>query len=265
MVNIDTVYQKVLTLANKEQRGYITPQEFNLMADKAQMEIFENYFHDMKMAYLKPKNESVYSDDMEILSEKMQVFRAKDLNNNIITGDGTGSSTNVISLSNLQVPIYRIDSIVYNWTKDLTFNDNTADPPEIISSSTTYHQSEVLELTKKENNLAESHPLTKATKSRPTFVRHGNNTIRFYPVPGPNDSLSFYYWRKPTSPRWGYVVANSKALYNLNTSMNFEIHASEEENLVTRILALSGVIINNPGLVQIAMADKVSTKQDQND
>ena len=47
--------------------------------------------------------------------------------------------------------------------------------------------------------------------------------------------------------------------------MNFEIHASEEENLVTRILALSGVIINNPGLVQIAMADKVSTKQDQND
>ena len=219
----------------------------------------------MKMAYLKPKNESVYSDDMEILSEKMQVFRAKDLNNNIITGDGTGSSTNVISLSNLQVPIYRLDSIVYNWTKDLTFYDNTADPPEIISSSTTYHQSEVLELTKKENNLAESHPLTKATKSRPTFVRHGNNTIRFYPVPGPNDSLSFYYWRKPTSPRWGYVVANSKALYNLNTSMNFEIHASEEENLVTRILALSGVIINNPGLVQIAMADKVSTKQDQND
>ena len=38
-VSIDTVYQKVLALANKEQRGYITPQEFNLMAHKAQMEI----------------------------------------------------------------------------------------------------------------------------------------------------------------------------------------------------------------------------------
>ena len=36
-VNIDTVYQKVLALANKEQRGYITPQEFNIMADKDQM------------------------------------------------------------------------------------------------------------------------------------------------------------------------------------------------------------------------------------
>ena len=35
-ISIDTVYQKVLALANKEQRGYITPQEFNLLADKAQ-------------------------------------------------------------------------------------------------------------------------------------------------------------------------------------------------------------------------------------
>ena len=29
MVSIDTVYQRVLALANKEQRGYITPQYFN--------------------------------------------------------------------------------------------------------------------------------------------------------------------------------------------------------------------------------------------
>ena len=28
MISIDTVYQRVLAIANKEQRGYITPQEF---------------------------------------------------------------------------------------------------------------------------------------------------------------------------------------------------------------------------------------------
>ena len=38
MILIDSVYQKVLALANKEQRGYITPQDFNLFADQAQME-----------------------------------------------------------------------------------------------------------------------------------------------------------------------------------------------------------------------------------
>ena len=49
-VSIDTVYQKVLALANKEQRGYITPQDFNLFASQAQLEIFEQYFYDLNQA-----------------------------------------------------------------------------------------------------------------------------------------------------------------------------------------------------------------------
>ena len=46
MVNIDTVYQRVLAIANKEQRGYITPLEFNLLANQAQLVVFEQYFYD---------------------------------------------------------------------------------------------------------------------------------------------------------------------------------------------------------------------------
>ena len=39
-VSVDTVYQRVLAIANKEQRGYITPLEFNLFANQAQLDIF---------------------------------------------------------------------------------------------------------------------------------------------------------------------------------------------------------------------------------
>jgi len=74
MVNINSVYQKVLALANKEQRGYITPQEFNLFADKAQLEIFENYFHGVKMAEMKPKNQMDYADELEMIEEKLHPF-----------------------------------------------------------------------------------------------------------------------------------------------------------------------------------------------
>ena len=75
-VDINRVYQKVLALANKEQRGYITPQEFNLFADQAQLDIFDSYFHDIKTAYFKPKNQTGFSDELEILSEKLQSFRS---------------------------------------------------------------------------------------------------------------------------------------------------------------------------------------------
>ena len=43
MGNVATVYQRVLALANKEQRGYITPQEFNTFATQAQKESYFTY------------------------------------------------------------------------------------------------------------------------------------------------------------------------------------------------------------------------------
>ena len=61
-VSIDTVYQKVLMLANKEQRGYITPQEFNLFANQAQMEIFEQYFYDLNQLARIQGNSDQYAD-----------------------------------------------------------------------------------------------------------------------------------------------------------------------------------------------------------
>ncbi len=45
-VNVNTVYQTVLYLLNKEQRGYVTPAEFNSVADMVQKEIFNSYFPD---------------------------------------------------------------------------------------------------------------------------------------------------------------------------------------------------------------------------
>ena len=49
-VSINSVYKKVLTIANKEQRGYMTPVQFNLLANQVQQSIFEQYFYDLKQA-----------------------------------------------------------------------------------------------------------------------------------------------------------------------------------------------------------------------
>ena len=75
MVNIDTVYQRVLALANKEQRGYITPQEFNLFANQAQMDIFEQYFYDRAQFGRIPGNKTMYADPVDILEEKIEIFQ----------------------------------------------------------------------------------------------------------------------------------------------------------------------------------------------
>ena len=73
-VNIDTVYQRVLAIANKEQRGFITPQEFNLYANQAQMDIFEQYFYDLNALNRLPSNDFTYSDQVDIIEEKIDIF-----------------------------------------------------------------------------------------------------------------------------------------------------------------------------------------------
>ncbi|MFT5453380.1 MAG: hypothetical protein ACI9N9_002887, partial [Enterobacterales bacterium] len=73
-VSIDTVYQRVLAILNKEQRGYVTPQEFNLFANQAQGDIFEQYFYDINQYGRVPGNDTAFSDMLNILNEKINLF-----------------------------------------------------------------------------------------------------------------------------------------------------------------------------------------------
>ena len=240
MINVDTVYQKVLVITNKEQRGYITPQEFNLLADKAQNEIFESYFHDMKTAYHKPKNYTGFSDDLEILSEKLQFFRVEDEASTFTALAGT----NVLNLDSLNPRLYRLDT---------------------ISKTTSEGTIEFCELNRKDIMYTENNPLTKATIKRPVYIREGTGLVKLLPDIEEEVSINVYYWRSPISPNWGYVVVNQKPLYNFNTSTQFELHSSEEEALVSRILELAGIMMEKPQLQQAGMIDKANALKTQND
>ena len=102
-VNIDTVYQRVLAMANKEQRGYITPQEFNLHANQAQMNIFEQYFYDTHQFQATQKgNSSEYSDMIDLLSEKITPFEKYKIAVSMSGNTGT-----------LATDLYRLGTVFY--------------------------------------------------------------------------------------------------------------------------------------------------------
>tara|TARA_R100000458_G_C8260651_1_gene236185 strand:- start:480 stop:1190 length:711 start_codon:yes stop_codon:yes gene_type:complete len=227
--SIDSVYQKVLVLANKEQRGYITPQEFNLFADRAQNEKFDSYFHDLKTTYHKPKTNMHHGDEMELLEEKMEYFET-------VFSSTLGEYFNVIGLP---TNLYMIQSVTR---------------PEGI----------VTPISQSELNYTESHPLLKSTINRSVYVKKGTS-IRIYPVPTVESTFTIRYYTKPAKPEWAYVVVKDRALYNSNATTNFALHKSEEEWLVSRILQLAGVTIMKQEVVQIGAADQAGIKANQND
>ena len=58
-------------------------------------------------------------------------------------------------------------------------------------------------------------------------------------------------------------MVKSKALYNANTSTDFELHVSEESELVYRVLAYAGIAIEKPGLTQMAVGLETSKVQQE--
>ena len=215
MVSIDKVYQKVLILANKEQRGYITPQEFNLLADQAQKEIIDQYFYDINQFSRMHGNSTEYSDMLGLLDEKLSVLKGSH-NTDVLLGS--------IGLQNLPFNLYKIGTLIYNGIEIEEVNSN-----------------ELLNINRS--------PLTKPTLSRPIYVQDKNG-INIYPKT--IDAISITYVREPSMPNWGYLVINEKALYNDATSVNFEVSEAEEPELVYRILALAGIAIQRPQLTQVA-------------
>ncbi len=246
MISIDTVYQKVLALANKEQRGYITPQEFNLFADQAQMEIFEQYFYDKNQFGRAPGNNYAYSDMITNLGEKISLFERY---NKVVTVTGDHGS---IYLSTEIPKLYRLGVVKIDYETESNFK-----------------VAEEVQLN--ELNKYGTSPLGTWSKKRPVYIRYSaqpgvSDRLRAYPYPSNDqnvDRVIISYIQTPTTPNWGYVVVNDKALYNATTSQDFELHPSEESELVYRILAFAGIAIEKPNLTQAAVSLETAKVQQE--
>ena len=234
MVNIDTVYQTVLAIANKEQRGYITPQEFNLFANQAQMGIFEQYFYDENQFSKIPGNSTEHSDMLDLLKEKISIF--KRTLNVPIGSNGQGT---------LPIGVYRLGNI-----------HNSA------YGNYKLEQIDESELQNMENSIVAP------TAQNPVFVTSGgasntySNIITVYPI-GPIAAVKVTYVRRPATVNWGYSVIDEHALHDITASQDFELHASEETSLVMKILSLAGIAIKDTTLYQVGEATEVKKIQQE--
>ena len=243
-VNINTVYQKVLSLSNKEQRGYITPQEFNLFADQAQKEIFEQYFYDLNQFKRIPGNDTDHSDMVALLNDKLSFFSKFE----VLTSQSTG----------LNAQQFNIPDDFYRFQDARTSAD--------------FNSVKIEKLNKADAQQAYTSALTKGTNTRPIMYLEeedkqiwvqSDNEYWNGESASPITSITLQYYKKPTSPSWAYNIINQKPFYNSTNSTNFELHLSDESELVYRILFMAGVAIEKPQLSQAAAALQTSSIQQE--
>ena len=239
-ISVDTVYQRVLALANKEQRGYITPQEYDLLANQAQMTIFESYF------YLKNLRNRMEPDmDNDVDESNIDELLARKLNPFSTIGTVTGGNTFLTTSGGNDV--FQVGSIFLDGQvcEKVSINQAQRFTRSTRHMATTDNQGPIY--------------CDSSTDGTDINVYAGSGM----PI---TTGVTAEYFTVPSTVHWPYVVVNDQAMYNASDSTlsNFELHRGEEDTLVVKILELAGIIINKPGLVQIASARDSVENQLQN-
>ena len=248
-ISIDNVYKTVLLILNKEQRGYITPPEFNKLSQQVQLEIFEKYFEDFNQQFRIPQNNSEYGNRLDNLDEKMSIFKDNVLLDYVNVPPTRPYYTLPVNADGTE-KIYYIGDLLYaNLKRGKSFIIERVEPGEAV--------------------LRNNSNYTEPTEIQPIYTQTGGYNLAVpgpskIEVYGPNDSnllatsISSLCIRRPNNPIWGYEVIPSgqpgAGAYTNDplTTVDFELHQEEQTNVVMQILLYAGVVIRDPQIVQNA-------------
>ena len=262
-INVDTVYKTVLLILNKEQRGYITPNEFNKIATQVQLEIFEKYFEDLNQQLRVPENDSEYANRVKNVDVKTAIFKTY--------GDATyydqdplGPITNPYFF--LPQNLHRLGTVIYKGEQELQ-STNRAEYLHLNMSQLT-RPSTNYPLYILEGEVTPEDPLNPGT-----FLCTNCDRVYVYPDTI-NTNVTVSYIRKPADVIWAYILNNLTGGYiyqdlpdplaiPITGSVNFEIDDTEQTTAIIRILMYAGVVIRDPEIVQAAAQEVAMNEQNE--
>jgi len=239
-INVNTVYTTVLSILNKEQRGYLTPYEFNNLGRQVQLEIFESYFENLNQMLRVPQNSTDYADRVKLLEEKIAAFET--------TAVVTVTLSGLFGRCSLPADLHRFGMLEYTDSAKLPV--------------------EVEKLSRHEFLQARRSQLTSPTRSHPICYLEGTNlnilpgiaTAAANGTTGAGaQSYQLEYVAKPMDPEWAFTVNSVGGyVYSSASSVDFQISDVDQTELILKILMYAGVVIRDPEIVQQAAQAAVS-------
>ena len=223
-VNVNVVYQTVLNILNKEQRGYLTPAEFNDIGKQVQLEIFEKYFEDMNQFLRVPQTDSDYANRIENLDEKIAIFKTSGELTRQTSNQTVYYSLPTQDIFNSSIDFYRLGTLSWQGTEIQRVGRNE------------YY------------NLNKS-PLTKPSEDFPVYFYEGekifispelpsivNNDPNSVSTPITSPPVDVDFVREPVDPVWAFIpgIQGQYVYDSSSNSVNFELHPSEQTELVLK-------------------------------
>jgi hypothetical protein len=225
---INDVRNTVLSIISKDNRGYITPDEFNLFAKQAQLEIFEQYIYS-------------YSNSINKQNARMFGEGYTDVPKNI--GEVIDEFS-VLTTLTYSIP-YFLPPVDYYYLERVMYNNIEA---EKVSQ-------------RKISALLNSN-LTAPDVSYPVYTLQETGLI-VYPTTIVNN-ITAQYIRYPKDPVWSYTnISAGQPVFNASAFnyQDFELPLSDFANLVVKILQYAGISIRETEVVSAAKSEEIQDSQ----
>lgn len=234
---INQVYTTVLSILNKDNRGYVSPMEFNTYAELAQMTIFEELFHKYAKSLSKQNARMYHSEFSDIPKHLREVF-------DVFTSEAE------LTLDTATRERYYTINDFYKGIKI-----------ELLPSSGNLDytgRTEVEEVSKLEINRVLNNNLVSPTSEYPVYIVL-NNKYKIFPY-DPAVKVIGTYIRKPKVPKWTYISVGNSPLFNPSATdyQDFELPFQFFSDLVIKILGYCGIEIREADVVQISQALEAS-------
>jgi hypothetical protein len=225
---INDVRNTVLSIISKDNRGYITPEEFNLFAKQAQLEIFEQY---------------IYSYSNSIVKQNARMFGEgyTDIPKNI--GEVLDSFS-TFALLTYSTPYFILPTDFYYLERVM------------------YNNFEVEKVSQRKIQALLNSNLTAPDVHNPVYTMSDPGIV-VYPTTILTN-ITTQYLRYPKDPVWTYNnISAGQPVFNPSNAFyqDFELPLSDFSGLVVKILQYAGVSIREMEVVQAAKSEEIQESQ----
>jgi hypothetical protein len=233
---INDIRNTVLAVLNKNNYGYISPQDFNLYAQQAQMDLFEDYFYAYNYQVNKENQRTSgtgYADIKKGYVEVIDFF----------------SVTSPLSQVAANLDKFFLPSLATTGSDYYLINKIFIGNTELER----IEQSKIL--------LLNSSPLTAPSTMFPGYTTEGS-VATIYPTPAALPTVNCQYIRYPKAPKWTYVDlgTNNEPVFDQTQPdyQDFELFPDDATDLTMKILQYAGVSIREASVVQYAGAEEAT-------
>ena len=257
-VSVNTVYKTVLYILSKEQRGYVTPAEFNSIGTMVQQEIFNSYFPDGNQVNRQNQNNSgndtEFFDMFKDIAYKLHPFEKETLFTYDTVGDFYYNNS-------VDPVIYKIGEVITKYSGQPQYSSITQ-----LTSRKDFDKISRSKLTAP----TKQYPLftiSSGVASSPTVTNGSQLILKISPNPSSTgDSVLVNCINNPVNIIWDYSVGSVGQYIFLNanqtnsSTVDFQLDVSEQNNLIINILKYFGVVINDPTIIDVAAQEAQATE-----